>query len=545
MADTGNDGKMIANPDTETKNLDETNGGWVLQNSDQPGMTLVASQLIGPNYLSWSLAVKTALEAKDKLGFVDGSIKEPEDPVEHKRWKPVDSMVKSWLTNSLTKDLSETFMFCNSVKELCANIAERYSVSNDKTCPKMHMWNKRLDEQDSDIKLVQFLIGLHLMYDALRGQILNLDPLPSVNKAFSKVVRQEIQKEVNLAFNNVESSVMMVNTCGRKTEDKKADKAGKYCDHCNQNGHTQESCFKIIGFPERYKDLKEQKKKAGKKVGNAANMVADTPIDFVKDKQNIDFSGVLTTLQEIAKVVKNKAEEQANFANLSEFADGSTKHVKMMGSVVINSDIKLIDDQRTRKTLIEGKVAGNLYVLRQTNIVERIGNCISSTRSSTCNHANHNIASDVILWHHKLGHAAIDTIKHVDGSGINIVDTSSLDPICELSETRQGKKMGEGDSAELETVRKEKAVSDAIYDLSGSENRHEEDLSVDGEDQQQDGEDLSEEGTRELELQNRPSILIQEQSPNNNIEQVETQEQNLSIEVEDHIASSRDPKRVI
>ncbi|KAF7842165.1 uncharacterized protein G2W53_004463 [Senna tora] len=203
MADTGNDGKVISKPDAETKNQDKTNGGWTLHNSDQPG-------------------------------FVVGSIKPPEDSVEHKRWKPVDSMVKSWLTNSLTKELSESFWFCNSAKELWDNIAERYSVSNG---PKFYQvqrqmesleqggetvtcyfnklnrsWdelnrikpvprcicglctcqiNKRLDEHDSDIKLVQFLMGLQLMFDALRGQILNLDPLPSVNKAFSMVVRQE------------------------------------------------------------------------------------------------------------------------------------------------------------------------------------------------------------------------------------------------------------------------------------------------------------------------------------------------------------------
>ncbi|KAF7801616.1 uncharacterized protein G2W53_040727 [Senna tora] len=224
-------------------------------------MTLVASQLIGPNYLSWSLVVRTALEAKDKLGFVDGTIKPLEDPAEFKKWKPVDSMVKLWLTNSLTKELSESFMFCNSAKQLWDKIAERYSASNG---PKFYQVNKKLDDHDSDIKLVQLLMGLHIVYDALRGQIMNLDPLPNVDKAFFMVVRQETQKEVNLSFNNMESSAMLVRagaarteTFNKRADDKKNDKAFKFCDHCNHNGHTRESCFKIIGFPEWYKDLKE------------------------------------------------------------------------------------------------------------------------------------------------------------------------------------------------------------------------------------------------------------------------------------------------
>ncbi|KAF7808615.1 uncharacterized protein G2W53_035358 [Senna tora] len=120
MEDSGNNGKTSAviDADGQSKKQGNAVGGWVLHNSDQPRMTLVASQLTGPNYLSWSLAVKTALEAEDKLGFIDGSINQPEDPVEYKRWKPVDSMMKSWLMNSLTKDMSKSFMFCNSAKQI-------------------------------------------------------------------------------------------------------------------------------------------------------------------------------------------------------------------------------------------------------------------------------------------------------------------------------------------------------------------------------------------------------------------------------------------
>ena len=33
-----------------------------------------------------------------------------------------------------------------------------------------------------------------------------------------------------------------------KQENRKRN-ADKYCDFCNQNGHTREFCFKIIGYP--------------------------------------------------------------------------------------------------------------------------------------------------------------------------------------------------------------------------------------------------------------------------------------------------------
>lgn len=49
-----------------------------LLNSDHPGSALVSEQLDGTNYGTWIVAMTTSLEAKNKLGFVYGSIPKPE-----------------------------------------------------------------------------------------------------------------------------------------------------------------------------------------------------------------------------------------------------------------------------------------------------------------------------------------------------------------------------------------------------------------------------------------------------------------------------------
>ncbi|KAL0369048.1 UNVERIFIED_CONTAM: hypothetical protein Scaly_1123700 [Sesamum calycinum] len=46
-----------------------------LLSSDHPGMILVSSPLDGKNFLAWSRAVKRALGAKMKLGFITGTSK--------------------------------------------------------------------------------------------------------------------------------------------------------------------------------------------------------------------------------------------------------------------------------------------------------------------------------------------------------------------------------------------------------------------------------------------------------------------------------------
>ncbi|KAA8535721.1 hypothetical protein F0562_030716 [Nyssa sinensis] len=58
--------------------IDEPSNPYYLHHSDSPGQMLVSQQLTGENYTNWSRAMLIALSVKNKLGFVDGSIPEPQ-----------------------------------------------------------------------------------------------------------------------------------------------------------------------------------------------------------------------------------------------------------------------------------------------------------------------------------------------------------------------------------------------------------------------------------------------------------------------------------
>lgn len=79
-----------------------------LQNADHPGMILVSVPLTENNFLPWSRAVRIALGAKAKLGFIDGTMNPP-----HRirrcmlDGRKVDYMVLSWLLNSICKEIAE------------------------------------------------------------------------------------------------------------------------------------------------------------------------------------------------------------------------------------------------------------------------------------------------------------------------------------------------------------------------------------------------------------------------------------------------------
>jgi len=101
-----------------------------LQGSDHPGMQFT-NKLNGMNFQHWSHAVKIALRTKVKLGFIDGTCSKPSltSPL-YDQWIRCDSMVVSWLLNSIDPSLSGAFIYANSAKELWNELVERFGQSN-------------------------------------------------------------------------------------------------------------------------------------------------------------------------------------------------------------------------------------------------------------------------------------------------------------------------------------------------------------------------------------------------------------------------------
>ncbi|KAL2230364.1 UNVERIFIED_CONTAM: hypothetical protein Sindi_1630800 [Sesamum indicum] len=56
--------------------------------------------------------------------------------------------------------------------------------------------SKKLSERITSSQLMQFLMGLSDVYNHVRNQVLLMDLLPTVGKAYSMVLRVENQREV-------------------------------------------------------------------------------------------------------------------------------------------------------------------------------------------------------------------------------------------------------------------------------------------------------------------------------------------------------------
>ena len=72
-----------------------------------------------------------ALSARNKFGFVNGSIPKP-DPSSplFNSWSRCNTTVLLWLTNSLSMDLKAIFMYINTVRDLWIDLKDKLSQGN-------------------------------------------------------------------------------------------------------------------------------------------------------------------------------------------------------------------------------------------------------------------------------------------------------------------------------------------------------------------------------------------------------------------------------
>ena len=94
----------------------EPHSPYFLHPSEDPGMLITAVVFDGKNYDLWEKAVHTALKAKNKLGFIDGTLTRPEykggeEFTEYQAWDMVNSMICSWIVNVIEPRLRSSVAY--------------------------------------------------------------------------------------------------------------------------------------------------------------------------------------------------------------------------------------------------------------------------------------------------------------------------------------------------------------------------------------------------------------------------------------------------
>ncbi|KAL0366871.1 UNVERIFIED_CONTAM: hypothetical protein Sradi_3577200 [Sesamum radiatum] len=349
MATAEGDTNSTVQPSIQTENE-----ALQLHRADHPGMVLVSAPLTRKNYLNWSYAIKRALRAKMKLGFIGGSLSKPDvNDVCFEKWIRVDSMVTTWILNSILKEVIEVEAYYTNLRRLSDELEvlmpTPQCTCNGCTCG----LSKAVADLATFAQLMQFLMGLGEMFDHVRHQLLVMDPIPSVNRAYSMVQSVERQKEVHMEIaENCEHAAMQVRTGNRKDVGFKGDqkrrgfidKRQQYCEHCAKSGHTKDTSFKIHGTPDWYKDLIEQKRKDAGGSGSGRHFVAQSGERKGEIQVNDDSKELF--LKELIKLMRGSGIQsdpiqQVNFSQIDDFAGLGSKQILAVGKLV--NDLYVLD----------------------------------------------------------------------------------------------------------------------------------------------------------------------------------------------------------
>ncbi|KAK2998154.1 hypothetical protein RJ639_026159 [Escallonia herrerae] len=232
-----------------------------------------------------------ALTAKNKIGFINGSIEQPSEkdqPTEYALWNQCNSMILSWLTHSVEPDLAKGVIHAKTAYQVWEDFKDQFSQKNAPAIYQIQkslasfsqgtmtvstyftklkgLWDelhtyralptcnqmKAHDEQREEDRLMQFLMGLDDTYNIVRTNILMMSPLPNVRQAYSLVIQEETQRQMTPESTENFSIATAIQRRGNNFSNKSKD---KHCEHCNREGHTIESC-RTLKFHCKYCDRK-------------------------------------------------------------------------------------------------------------------------------------------------------------------------------------------------------------------------------------------------------------------------------------------------
>ncbi|GJV39047.1 putative RNA-directed DNA polymerase [Tanacetum coccineum] len=105
--------------------------------SDYPKQLHVNEVLTDNNFADWSQEITNFLFAKNKIEFVDWTIKKPKKTSkDYMSWMRVDAMIKGWLTTAMEKNIRNSVKYAGSNKERSGTKAVKEGIEHYTECNK-------------------------------------------------------------------------------------------------------------------------------------------------------------------------------------------------------------------------------------------------------------------------------------------------------------------------------------------------------------------------------------------------------------------------
>ncbi|KAK3015420.1 hypothetical protein RJ639_007492 [Escallonia herrerae] len=306
----------------------DTSSPYYLHPSDHPGLIFVTHPLSesGDNYFTWRRGFLNALHSKNKAGFVDGTIEKPDDASsDFQAWIQCNAVVLAWLTNALAKELQGNATHAETTREVWKDLEERFTqgiaprvyelkraivlLQQEKASVASYygklksVWGelqglnptpickcgctcgaaKKMQIMREEEKVFDFLMGLDEAYTTVRSQILSIDPLPNIGRAYAIAAQEEKQRSIAASRTpTIEAAALLTKKSDSQMRWNGSGRRNQFppCPHCGKTNHSQEYCFKVIGYPSDWrKPGKGNSSRADHKQTNSSNAAFTAKMD--------------------------------------------------------------------------------------------------------------------------------------------------------------------------------------------------------------------------------------------------------------------------
>lgn len=130
MVDSDNDvSSIITNKNNNAKNpvLDHSSP-YCLHPAENPNTVPVSPPLSENNYESWSRSMKRALLSKNKIKFINGKIKTPDETDSlFDTWERCNNIVLAWISISLSPDITQSIIYIDNAAQLWTDLQHCFS----------------------------------------------------------------------------------------------------------------------------------------------------------------------------------------------------------------------------------------------------------------------------------------------------------------------------------------------------------------------------------------------------------------------------------
>uniref|UniRef100_A0A2N9IER4 Reverse transcriptase Ty1/copia-type domain-containing protein n=1 Tax=Fagus sylvatica TaxID=28930 RepID=A0A2N9IER4_FAGSY len=254
-----------------------------------PAQRITSALLNGRNFAAWSRSLRLYLGGKGKSGWLLGIEKQP-DASDAKRiqWDMDNCTILGWMFNSMDERIYNTFMYHDTVNGLWTALCQMYAhARNDARIFELYQdvshasqavlgltvvdyfgylqsrWEElaqyeplsdfpaeaasivvtRLGRQHT----YQFLLGLKPEFEALRTQILNTSPMPSLYEAYATIDSDERRRRLGPPISTTVSAspVIAEQMAFAANSGTRSPNWRPICHHCGVVGHLKARCFKL------------------------------------------------------------------------------------------------------------------------------------------------------------------------------------------------------------------------------------------------------------------------------------------------------------